>query len=122
MVKWVQKYGFNEYIAFYLVSNYGKQSDTILSFFDGFNDKDIHQRFVKAECEFCIQQEMVFNLRDFFIRRTGRLYFDIDSVRTFKEVIADHMKAKFKWSEKRKEEELNLLDQEIWDVSTFKDV
>ncbi|MEM9859188.1 MAG: glycerol-3-phosphate dehydrogenase/oxidase [Bacteroidota bacterium] len=122
LVKRVQQYGFNEYIAFYLVSNYGKQSDTILSIFDGLNDKDIHQRFVKAECEFCIQQEMVFNLRDFFIRRTGRLYFDIDSVRTLKKVIADHMKAKFKWSEKRKEEELNLLDQEIWDVSTFEDV
>lgn len=120
--KRLEKYGFDKYLSFYLVSNYGKQADTILSIFDEMDDSNLNHRFIKAECEFGVHYEMVYNLRDFFIRRTGRLYFDIDSVREFKEVVADFMAKKFNWSKARKKEELGLLHQEILDVSTFENV
>ncbi|MEO1099412.1 MAG: glycerol-3-phosphate dehydrogenase C-terminal domain-containing protein, partial [Bacteroidota bacterium] len=65
---------------------------------------------------------MVYNLRDFFIRRTGRLYFDIDSVKYLQDTVADYMANKFGWSEAVKNKELDLLQQEILDVSKFENV
>ena len=50
----------------------------------------------KAELRFGIDYEMVQNPMDFFIRRTGRLYFDIDSVRKLMEPILDEFKTIFK--------------------------
>ncbi|MEM6522411.1 MAG: glycerol-3-phosphate dehydrogenase/oxidase [Bacteroidota bacterium] len=120
--KRLRQYGFDEYLAFYLVSNYGKQSDSILAIYDSLDDSDIHKRFIKAECEFGIQHEMVYNLRDFFIRRTGRLYFDIESVKSLQNTVADYMAHKFGWQEAQKGKELDLLNQEILDVSKFEDV
>ncbi len=116
----LKKYGFDEYTAFYLVSNYGKQADTILSIFDELEGKNADHRFIMAECEFCVKNEMVFNLRDFFIRRTGRLYFDIDSVRKLKDTVADFMAREFNWTMEKKKEEMEQLQREILDVSTFK--
>ncbi|MEO0553919.1 MAG: glycerol-3-phosphate dehydrogenase/oxidase [Bacteroidota bacterium] len=120
--KRLQQYGFDEYVAFYLVSNYGKQADSILAIYDSLEDHNIYERFIKAECEFDIQNEMVYNLRDFFIRRTGRLYFDIDSVKYLQDTVADYMANKFGWSEAVKNKELDLLQQEILDVSKFENV
>ena len=122
MEKRLQQYGFDEYVAFYLVSNYGKQADSILAIYDSLEDHNIYERFIKAECEFDIQNEMVYNLRDFFIRRTGRLYFDIDSVKYLQDTVADYMANKFGWSEAVKNKELDLLQQEILDVSKFENV
>ena len=50
----------------------------------------------KAELRFGIDYEMVQNPMDFFIRRTGRLYFDIDSVRDLIEPILQEFKAIYK--------------------------
>ncbi len=111
--------GFDDYMAFYLVSNYGRQADTIMEYYDQMNDEDADLRLIKAECRFCVEQELVFNLRDFFIRRTGRLYFDIDSVRQFGEAIGDYMMEIFGWNKRYLVEELGSLDKEILEVSSF---
>lgn len=74
--------GFEPYHGWYLVTNYGKQAGQILERFRKFDDKDPHWRLMKAELHFGLEHEMVQSPMDFFIRRTGRLYFDIDSVRT----------------------------------------
>jgi glycerol-3-phosphate dehydrogenase len=74
--------GFEPYDAWYLVTNYGKQTDQILDTFNTLEDPDPRWRMMKAELHFALQHEMVQNPMDFLIRRTGRLYFDIESVRT----------------------------------------
>lgn len=79
--------GFSEYDAWFLVTNYGKQTDMILKNYELLKDKDVHVRMAKAELQFGIDYEMVTNPMDFFIRRTGRLYFDIHSVRSLLEPI-----------------------------------
>ncbi|MEM1407156.1 MAG: glycerol-3-phosphate dehydrogenase/oxidase, partial [Bacteroidota bacterium] len=43
--KRLQQYGFDEYMAFYLVSNYGKQADSILAIYDSLKENNIHERF-----------------------------------------------------------------------------
>jgi len=88
--------GFSKYDAWFLVTNYGKQSETILETYASLSDKDAHIRLAKAELRFGIDYEMVQNPMDFFIRRTGRLYFDIDSVRQLLDPILQEFKEIFK--------------------------
>ncbi|MCO5724443.1 glycerol-3-phosphate dehydrogenase/oxidase [Robiginitalea marina] len=75
--------GFTPYDAWYLVTTYGRQTGQILEGFANFTDKDAQWRLMRAELHFGIAHEMVQNPIDFFIRRTGRLYFDIGSVRKY---------------------------------------
>ncbi|MEC7262882.1 MAG: glycerol-3-phosphate dehydrogenase/oxidase, partial [Bacteroidota bacterium] len=75
--------GFTEYDAWYLVTTYGKQTETILELYAQIKSENLQERMIRAEAQFTIAHEMALNPLDFFIRRTGRLYFDIDSVRNF---------------------------------------
>ena len=51
---------------------------------------------ILAELQFGIAYEMVQDPMDFFIRRTGRLYFDIDSVRQFMEPVLQELQTVYK--------------------------
>jgi glycerol-3-phosphate dehydrogenase len=87
---------FSEHDAWFLVTNYGKQTEIILETFASLKDEDLYARMAKAELHFGIDYEMIQNPMDFFIRRTGRLYFDIDSVRSLMEPILQEFKAIYK--------------------------
>jgi glycerol-3-phosphate dehydrogenase len=91
--------GFSEYDAWFLVTNYGKQTETILENYSGIEEKDKTVRMAKAELRFGIDYEMVQNPMDFFIRRTGRLYFDIDGMRQLMEPVLEEFKSIFKADE-----------------------
>ncbi len=91
----IQSEGFAEYDAWYLVTNYGKQTETILDTYTTLNDKDLFVRMAKAELRFGVDYEMVQNPMDFFIRRTGRLYFDIESVKDLMEPILEEFRRIF---------------------------
>jgi glycerol-3-phosphate dehydrogenase len=86
--------GLSRYEAWYLVTTYGVQSETILKTYSKLSDTDPALRLLKAELQFGIEFEMVHTPMDFFIRRTGRLYFDIESIRQFMEPVLDEFKAK----------------------------
>ncbi|MBM1104932.1 glycerol-3-phosphate dehydrogenase/oxidase [Aurantibacter crassamenti] len=88
--------GFSKHDAWFLVTNYGKQTETILETYATLKNKDIYERMAKAELRFGIDYEMVHTPMDFFIRRTGRLYFDIDSVRNLLEPILAEFKTIYK--------------------------
>jgi len=88
--------GFTKHDAWFLVTNYGKQSESILEMYNKLSDDDKYVRLAKAELHFGIDFEMVQNPMDFFIRRTGRLYFDIDSVRHLLDPILDEFKKIYK--------------------------
>lgn len=87
--------GFTEHDAWFLVTNYGKQTDTILELYQNRKETDNPTKLILAELQFGIAYEMVQDPMDFFIRRTGRLYFDIDSVRTYTEPILNEFKTIF---------------------------
>jgi len=93
--------GFTKHDAWFLVTNYGKQTETILETYTSLKDEDIYVRLAKAELRFGIDFEMIQTPMDFFIRRTGRLYFDIDSVRNLMEPLMDEFKTAFKVDEKQ---------------------
>ena len=111
--------GFTKHDAWFLVTNYGKQTETILDTYTSLKDKDIHVRMAKAELRFGIDFEMVQNPMDFFIRRTGRLYFDIDSVRNLMGPLMDEFVTAFKVDEKQVAAWLEKLTVEIDTHSNF---
>jgi glycerol-3-phosphate dehydrogenase len=78
-------YDFSPYYAWYLVTTYGIQTEAILTAFEQMEGEDAAWRLLKAELHYGIEREMVQNPMDFCIRRTGRLYFDINSIRTYLE-------------------------------------
>ncbi len=111
--------GFTAYDAWFLVTNYGKQTEKILQDYQSFKNKDAHLRMIRAELKFGIEHEMVLNPMDFFIRRTGRLYFDIDSVRNFMEPIFDDIQKTYDYSGEEMQNFKVKLENELEDHSNF---
>lgn len=111
--------GFVEYDAWSLVTTYGKQTETILGIYGTLNDEDIYVRMVKAELQFGIDYEMVLNPMDFFIRRTGRLYFDIDSVRNLMDPVVEEFKTRYELDDQQVQEWKETLKHELNEHSDF---
>jgi glycerol kinase len=62
---------------------------------------------------------MVNGLSDFFVRRTGRLYFDIESVHQFRHIVEEDLIKYLKWDEARCQRENQYLDMLLQDASTY---
>lgn len=111
--------GFGEYDAWFLVTNYGKQTELILENYTSLKDVDPIIRMAKAELHFGIEYEMVTNPMDFFIRRTGRLYFDINGLRQLMEPILLEFESVFKVGQDKLAEWRTILEKEIEEHSNF---
>ena len=111
--------GFTKHDAWFLVTNYGKQTDTILETYAGIVEEDKYVRLAKAELAFGIDYEMIQTPMDFFIRRTGRLYFDIDSIRTLMEPLLKEFQSRFNVDQTKIEEWRSILNAEIKEHSDF---
>jgi glycerol-3-phosphate dehydrogenase len=115
----IKQFGFSKIDANYLVYNYGKQTDSILFKFEEFEEPNFKIRLAKAELWFCIAYEMVETPLDFFIRRTGRLYFDIESIKELKEPIINELSEIFKWDDKTLKQHKTALEKAILESNTF---
>jgi glycerol-3-phosphate dehydrogenase len=104
--------------ARYLVENYGRQTGLILSAMDApiNSGEPFELRLLKAELAFTLQYEMVTSLQDFFVRRTGLLYFDIHKVLRWKDEIVSVFSTSLGWDDTRIQSELQGLDEFISDV------
>lgn len=103
----------------YLVDLYGDQSKTILEYAQHLPKKN-NCNLIKAELRYCIEQEMVLHLTDFFIHRTGRLFFDINSVKKHMKLVATEMKYWLDWSAEDLKNELVLMEKEVELATVFK--
>ncbi len=108
-----------EHLGDYLVSNYGKQTDEILSIYQSRSEKNHEVKLGLAELIFTLDQESVYTLLDFFERRTGRLYFDIASIERLRKPVLKHMKEFFRWDKSRVKWETDQLDKAIIIASEF---
>ncbi len=111
--------GFTEHDAWFLVTNYGKQTETILGYYEKRTEKDNVTRMILAELQFGIAYEMVQDPMDFFIRRTGRLYFDIDSVRQFMEPVLQELQTTYKVDDAQVLKWKETLMEELKEHSDF---
>ncbi|MGG3574263.1 glycerol-3-phosphate dehydrogenase/oxidase [Bacillus gobiensis] len=66
--------------------------------------------YVLAQLDYSISEEMTTTLEDFFIRRTGALYFDIHWVNSHKEAVAEAMSSKLNWSHEEKKKNIDHLN------------
>ena len=106
--------------AEYLVHNYGKQTDIILQKFDDLLHDNMQEKMIKAEVWFTINYEMATNPTDFFMRRTGRLIFDVQSVQNFTELVLNEFKEVFSWDKITTEKQLATLKKQLKIATTFK--
>ena len=111
--------GFSQYDAWYLVTNYGKQTEIILQYYAKQKEDDHVVGMAKAELKFTIENEMVQTPMDFFIRRTGRLYFDIDSIRKLMEPILAEFKTIYKLDDEAINSYRKTLEGEMEEHSNF---
>ncbi len=105
--------GFSEYDAWFLVTNYGKQTEIILEKYKDLEGGEANIRMAMAELHFCIEHEMVINPMDFFIRRTGRLYFDIESVRSLLEPVLEEFRKLFKVDQAQIDSWRSTMEKEL---------
>ncbi len=111
--------GFTEYDAWYLVTTYGKQTETILELYAQTKAGDSLERMVRAEVQFTIAYEMALTPLDFFIRRTGRLYFDIDSVRNHMVPVLEEFQKAYNYSAEEVDAFQKELEKELGHHSNF---
>ncbi|WP_165731367.1 glycerol-3-phosphate dehydrogenase/oxidase [Polaribacter sp. 20A6] len=105
--------------AEYLVHNYGKQTDIILQKFDDLMHDNMQEKMIIAEVWFTINYEMTCTPTDFFMRRTGRLFFDAHSVNLYKDYVLDLFKTHFSWDEKTTKKHQLELEEKIQLATTF---
>lgn len=101
--------GFTQHDAWFLVTTYGKQTEEILKIYTDLNENDSYKKLIKAEFQFCAEYEMIATPSDFFIRRTARLFFDIQSLKDHLDAILQVYKHYFKVSDIKLEEEKSKL-------------
>lgn len=110
---------FNRKDAEYLVHNYGKQTDIILQKFDDLMHDNMQEKMINAEVWFAINYEMACSPTDFFMRRTGRLFFDTKSVDLHKDYVIQLFKNQFNWDEITTEKKLQELNKNLTLSCTF---
>ncbi len=115
----IKEDGFSAYDAWYLVTTYGKQAEIILENYDALRNKDAYVRMIRAEAQFSIAFEMASNPLDFFIRRTGRLYFDIDSIRTYLEPVMEEFKKAYSYDNSQMLAFKEKIQEELESHSNF---
>ena len=111
--------GFTTYDAWYLATTYGIQTDIILENYDAIAEKDNYERLIQAEFQFCVAYEMAQNPLDFFIRRTGRLYFDIESISSLMNAVLAEYKKLFKADATEVQHWKNELEKVVKEHSNF---
>jgi glycerol-3-phosphate dehydrogenase len=105
--------------AEYLVHNYGKQTDIILQKFDDLMHDNMQEKMIKAEVWFAINYEMACNPTDFFMRRTGRLFFDKPSVDLYQDFVLELFENQLAYTKITTQKNKQILNENILSVCTF---
>ncbi|MEK6781490.1 MAG: glycerol-3-phosphate dehydrogenase/oxidase [Bacteroidota bacterium] len=118
VAKRLNQLGLSETKAKYLVENYGRQTDQILSTLE-LKKEFSELSLLMAQLDFCLQNEMICSLQDFLVRRTGLMYFEINLVKENLLAIGHEMKIKIGWSDKKFDLELAQINLLIKNITTF---
>ena len=103
----------------YLVHNYGKQTDFILDRLKNNLEKEVDVALAKAECWFCLKFEMVLKPTDYFIRRTGMLYFNRPRMEKLLSPILQEFANHFQWNNNQLMEESKKLTDALSNSFNF---
>jgi glycerol-3-phosphate dehydrogenase len=106
-----------------LFYRYGTNIDRITNkAFEFYNEtKQTQLAWLKAEIWYSIHYESACNLADFFIRRTGMIFFFIKEIYKIKELTAEIMSAFLNWTEPEKLKYIEQFDDDLKRAVVFTD-
>ena len=113
-------YGFTEEEGLHLVQMYGSNIDLLFTYgkqYDQIGNTSL-TRVLYAQIMYAMEHEMALKPVDFFIRRTGALFFNIQWVRTWKDEVITFMEEKLGWTTAQTEEYKQELEKELNDAGT----
>ena len=114
------EYGFTIEEGRQLVQRYGSNVNEIFLYAKTFDEIENVKlpRLVYAQLMYSIEHEMAVTPADFFIRRTGSLFFNINWVRKWKDEVIAYMEDKFGWYKEQTVQYQEELEREIRDAVT----
>lgn len=110
-----ERHGLSSKEAQYLAGKYGSNVDELFKWVKAHPQSDAQTLSpeVYAQLMYAIENEMTVKPVDFFIRRTGSLYFNIQWVRKWKEPVINYMGELFNWDDETKRQYAEELEQAI---------
>ena len=110
------KAGLTKEEATYLAKHYGSNVEKVYEYVAQANDTMPKALF--AQLQYGIEHELVAHPVDFFIRRTGNLFFNIASVKAHKDAVVQHMAQQLGWSNEQYTLFTEQLNNEIMRATT----
>lgn len=111
--------GIDEAAALSLVQTYGANVDQIFDLYQNKQDEakeaDI-EPIVFAQLLYALEEELAYKPVDFFVRRTGALFFDINWVRAHKDAVIRYMAKVFSWTAEQEKAYTDELDQLLYEA------
>ncbi|WNS79646.1 FAD-dependent oxidoreductase [Domibacillus sp. DTU_2020_1001157_1_SI_ALB_TIR_016] len=101
--------GFTQKDAEKIARMYGSNAEKVFAYKEDSELPDL----LNAQLMYAIEEEMAYTPADFFIRRTGALLFDIQTVLAYKEQVINKMARLFGWSEEERAKHATELQKEI---------
>lgn len=112
--------GLTESAAEKLVRRYGSNIDQVFEIYKNEVEIALIEGFdpvVYASLLYAINYESAYTPADFFIRRTGALFFDINWVKENKESVSLYMNKVFNWTDEQDKKYKSELEQAIFEAS-----
>ncbi|HET6243336.1 MAG: glycerol-3-phosphate dehydrogenase/oxidase [Bacteroidetes bacterium] len=116
----IKNKGLGKNKAVSLVRTYGKQTDLILNKFFEFNDSDQEIALARAELWFTVNNEAVLHLHDFFVRRTGKLYFEVSTISKLLPMLLLDLKNYLNLTNEQAKAESDAMHAIVNEVTNFK--
>ncbi|OXM87262.1 glycerol-3-phosphate dehydrogenase/oxidase [Paenibacillus rigui] len=115
-----QSVGLTEAEALTLVERYGSNVDRVLELYTAHQEEAQKQGLSGvwfASLLYGIESEMVLTPVDFFVRRTGAVYFNIHAVERWKQPVLAYMAQRFGWSDEQTKRHADELDRQLRDAT-----
>ena len=103
-------YGYSEEESERLVRMYGTNVEHVMSYSEATSELP---RALYAALRYSIEHEMTMTPADFFVRRTGMIYFDLPAVERYKEAVLHIMAEQLHYSDEEKEAHRLTLEAAI---------
>jgi len=112
--------GISSYDVWYLLTTFGKHAISIIEN-ALLSDLPLEQALMQEEIQYSIKFESSLEPDDYFNRRSGRIYFDIASVKNNLDFILSQFKDAFSWDQEKLTASKAACQSLIDDVSVIKD-
>lgn len=111
-------YGLTQQEGEYFAQHYGSNAPKVFKYAQV--SQQLLPKAVYAQLMYGIEHEMVVHPVDFFVRRTGNMFFNIASVQAHKEAVLTVMALTFGWTDMQKAQYAFELEKEITRATTAK--